>query len=101
MRSYSEYIDLIENLQRKARIARIAEVANAKAMILEIMRTHGLAVIESRGRLEIGEKPIAQAKLKPRYRDPATGKTWAGRGRTPRWLEGRNKAEFLIDRNAQ
>lgn len=25
-------------------------------------------------------------KLEPKYRDPETGKTWAGRGRLPKWM---------------
>src|SRR3954471_16893703 len=40
-------------------------------------------------------------KLEPKYRDPKTGKKWAGRGRTPRWLvdeinAGRKKEDFVI-----
>ncbi|RQM53618.1 H-NS histone family protein [Burkholderia vietnamiensis] len=31
----------------------------------------------------------------PKYRDPATGKTWSGRGRQPAWL-GNDPAAFLI-----
>ncbi|MGN5476311.1 H-NS histone family protein [Cupriavidus basilensis] len=27
-----------------------------------------------------------------KYMDPVTGKTWTGRGRRPRWLEGREDA---------
>lgn len=39
-------------------------------------------------------------KRADRYRDPATGSTWSGVGKTPRWLrgyldEGRSKEEFL------
>lgn len=39
---------------------------------------------------------------KPKYRDPDTGVTWAGRGGTPKWIrsyeaEGRGREEFLID----
>ena len=41
-------------------------------------------------------------KVPPRYRGPG-GKTWAGRGATPRWLsglikEGHSVEEFLIGR---
>jgi len=37
----------------------------------------------------------------PKYRDPASGTTWSGRGRTPVWLnnylaQGKAKEEFLI-----
>ncbi len=35
-------------------------------------------------------------KVAPKYRDPATGKTWTGRGRAPTWLEGKDKEKFLI-----
>ena len=31
-----------------------------------------------------------------KYRDPVTGQTWTGRGRAPKWLEGRKKEDFLI-----
>ena len=39
----------------------------------------------------------------PKYRDPATGDTWAGRGAKPRWLVARLKTgkkllEFLIEK---
>ena len=36
--------------------------------------------------------------LPARYRDPASGLEWAGRGKTPRWMQGRDTSEFLIDR---
>ena len=35
-------------------------------------------------------------KVAPKYRDPATGKTWTGRGRAPTWLEGKDKQKYLI-----
>ncbi|WP_419184912.1 H-NS family nucleoid-associated regulatory protein [Thiobacillus denitrificans] len=36
-----------------------------------------------------------------KYRNPATGESWAGRGRAPKWLaeeqsKGRSKEAFLI-----
>lgn len=37
----------------------------------------------------------AGVKIKPKYRDPATGATWSGRGIQPRWITG-DKAAFLI-----
>ncbi|WP_441295522.1 H-NS histone family protein [Massilia brevitalea] len=38
------------------------------------------------------KKGMVQAK----YRDPDSGATWTGRGRAPRWLNGRDKEKFLI-----
>ena len=55
----------------------------------------GLRVSSMRGR-----------KVAPKYRDPATGETWAGRGARPRWLVARLKAgkrpqDFLIEKKAR
>jgi DNA-binding protein H-NS len=40
-------------------------------------------------------------KVAPKYRNPETGETWAGRGATPRWLQallrrGRKLEDFAI-----
>ena len=46
---------------------------------------------------EAGEEPPKpKTKLPPKYRDPETGKTWTGRGNQPKWLEGKNKEDYLI-----
>jgi DNA-binding protein H-NS len=44
-------------------------------------------------------------KVAPKYRDPATGETWAGRGARPRWLVAKIKAgktlnDFAIEKSA-
>jgi DNA-binding protein H-NS len=31
-----------------------------------------------------------------KYQDPVSGSQWTGRGRAPKWLEGKNKEDFLI-----
>jgi DNA-binding protein H-NS len=35
-------------------------------------------------------------KVAPKYRDPASGKTWTGRGKTPKWIEGQERSQFII-----
>jgi DNA-binding protein H-NS len=45
--------------------------------------------------------PQKRAKPTPKYRNPVTGETWAGRGLKPRWMvqainAGRAAEEFLI-----
>jgi DNA-binding protein H-NS len=45
-------------------------------------------------------------KVKPKYRDPKTGDTWAGRGVQPRWLTaalktGKKIEDYLIDKSAR
>lgn len=38
----------------------------------------------------------AGKKISPKYRNPATGETWTGRGKAPLWIQGQNKDQFLI-----
>ncbi len=42
-------------------------------------------------------KPRAQAK----YYDPSSGKQWSGFGPRPKWLEGKNLDDYLIERAAK
>ncbi|KEH13782.1 histone family protein nucleoid-structuring protein H-NS [Delftia sp. 670] len=34
--------------------------------------------------------------INARYRNPKTGETWTGRGRPPRWIEGRDRKPFEV-----
>jgi len=36
------------------------------------------------------------AKMPPKYRDPATGKTWSGQGKAPLWIANQDRSRFLI-----
>lgn len=38
----------------------------------------------------------ASKKVEPKYRDPVSGATWTGRGMTPKWAQGVDKATLLI-----
>lgn len=41
-----------------------------------------------------GRKP--RKPLTVKYRDPVSGKTWLGVGRTPKWLVGKNADHFKV-----
>lgn len=93
MSTYTDYMQQIAELQRKAEQARASEVAQAKAEIAELMRRHGLTVAD------LGDsKPTRKmpGPVAAKYRDPVSGQTWSGRGRAPKWLNGRNKEDFSI-----
>lgn len=95
MSSYQDYQKQIAELQAKAEAARRAEVAEAKAKIIAIMSEYGLTFADLSG----ASKQAPKAPRKPveiKYRDDATGDTWTGRGRVPKWLEGKDKKQYLI-----
>lgn len=94
MSTYQEYTAKIAELQQLAEAARKNEIAGAKAQIVAIMKDYGLTM-ENLG----GSKTRAvkvRIPVAAKYRDDATGETWTGRGRSPKWLEGKDKAQYLI-----
>jgi len=42
------------------------------------------------------ERKQQRAGVAPKYRDPETGATWSGRGKPPKWIAGKDRAEFTI-----
>lgn len=32
----------------------------------------------------------------PQFRDPVSGATWSGRGKPPKWIAGKERADFAI-----
>lgn len=94
MSTYQEYTAKIAELQQLAEAARKNEIAGAKAQIAAIMKDYGLTVADLGG---VKTKAVkARAPVAVKYRDDATGETWTGRGRAPKWLEGKDKNQYLI-----
>ena len=95
MSTYAELQAQIAALESKAKEARATEIAGAKAQIAEIMSTYGLTLDDLRGM-----KPSKSSKVRQpvpaKYRNPETGETWTGRGRSPKWLDGKDKNQYLI-----
>ncbi|MBO1034302.1 H-NS histone family protein [Delftia sp. SD018] len=92
----STYQDL---LARKAELeAQIAAAqAEAKAQAVAAAR----ALIQEHGLTAADVFPAQGKKAKgsvsaPKYRDPATGATWTGRGKPPNWISGKVRESFLI-----
>jgi DNA-binding protein H-NS len=56
------------------------------------------------GRIAVyGKKSLKGRKLSPKYRDPKTKATWAGRGAMPVWMRdaikgGRKREDFLVSK---
>ena len=96
MPTYQEYQEQIAKLQTLAEQARQDELVDARRKVRELMDAYNLSpsdLAESNKKTtQVEKKGTVQAK----YRDPESGTTWTGRGRAPRWLNGRDKEEFLI-----
>nr|WP_080437819.1 H-NS histone family protein [Burkholderia ubonensis] len=97
MTAYRDLKAKIRALQVQAELARKNEVQRVieeiQKVIAEFDLTPGdlFADIQRKTR-RVRRRAPALAK----YRDPASGAVWSGRGRTPRWIAGQDREKFLI-----
>jgi DNA-binding protein H-NS len=93
MPTYQEYQKQIAELGKLAEQARQQEILEARKKIQALLNEYGLTSAD----LEEVKKPVKkQGGVEAKYRDTETGKTWSGRGRAPRWLDGKNREDYLI-----
>lgn len=100
MSNYEKLKKEIANLQAKAEEERKKEIADVVAGIKAKMAQYDItpADLGFSGRMGARRTPT---KVAPKYRDPASGKTWTGRGRAPIWIQeaekrGVKRDTFLI-----
>jgi DNA-binding protein H-NS len=91
--TYAELQAQIAELQKRAMEARTTEVAAAKEQIRSIMQEYNLTIADLGG---VTKSAKPRKSVAAKYRDKATGQEWTGRGRAPKWLAGKDRAEFLI-----
>ena len=106
--------------QRKKTLAKRKPIAAVRSRLVSLAKAAGYTVDELFGTARmVGERAGVSAKkagsakspakgssqkgstVKPKYRHPDTGATWAGRGMAPKWLsaelaQGRKLEDFLI-----
>jgi DNA-binding protein H-NS len=92
-------------LERQIAETQSQERTEAIATIRQLMSEHGLSVEDvtaTRGAARTnGAGEGKRAKVPAKYRNPATGESWSGRGLQPKWLkvalgEGKQLSDFLI-----
>lgn len=64
----------------------------------QLIESFGIAPKDIFSRSTGREAGHERRKVDPKYRDPATGKEWTGRGKPPRWLDGKNREDYRINR---
>nr|CBA28103.1 hypothetical protein Csp_A05610 [Curvibacter putative symbiont of Hydra magnipapillata] len=97
----SKLLDLIAQKETlEAQIAEIREKEFAKAIedVKALVSQYKLTAEDVFGSSSRGQKavPKTSTKVAAKYRDPLTGRTWSGRGLAPKWLAGKDKADYAI-----
>jgi DNA-binding protein H-NS len=90
----TEYQNL---LARKAELE--AQIAQAQAERKAEGIAAARALIQEHGLTAADVFPAAKSKGSvgvAKFRDPATGATWTGRGKPPNWINGKDRAQLMI-----
>ena len=93
--TYKELLQQREALEKAIAQARQNEIAAAVSKVRAMVAEFGLTaqdVFPARG----AKAGKTTGKVAPKYRDPATGQTWTGRGKAPKWIDGKDRNKFLI-----
>lgn len=100
MTTYNELMVQIDELKKKAEQVRRDELSAVMQDIKQKMAEYGIT-LEDLGASTRGGKRRNGRTVAAKYRDPITGKSWTGRGKTPRWLveaesAGKPRSAFYI-----
>lgn len=97
MTTLAQLIEQRAALEAQIEAARKAEIADAVARVRALVAEYDLTADDVFGG---AKKRVSKAskggKVAAKYRDPATGATWTGRGMAPKWIDGKDRAQFAI-----
>ena len=97
MSAYQDLLKQREELEAKIKQARQEELKGAIANVRALVVQFELSAEDVFGSGRTNRtKTSTGAKVAPKYRDPATGDTWTGRGKAPRWIADKDREQFLI-----
>ena len=98
MSSYKELLAQKAALEQKIAQARATEVASAVSAVKQLVADFGLTAedVFSTSSKKSGVGAVKGSKVAVKYKNPETGETWTGRGKAPRWLDGKDRAQYLI-----
>lgn len=95
MTSYAEYVEQIAKLQSLAEAARQDEITGALQQIKSLMQQYGISIDDLSSK-STAKATKAKGMVAAQFKNRETGETWSGRGRAPRWLDGKDKEQFRI-----
>ena len=95
MSAYKELLQQREALEIQIKEARARELSDAIALVRKTVDEFGLTVSDV-FRASDRRSASKGSKVEPKYRNPATGETWTGRGKPPVWIRNEDREQFRI-----
>jgi DNA-binding protein H-NS len=85
--------DLEKKIDALIKHARTDAITEAKAMVQQYGLTKEDVFPSARVKpRQTGQRSVGE----PKFRNPETGATWTGRGKPPKWIEGKDRASLAI-----
>jgi DNA-binding protein H-NS len=94
MATYQELMAQKEALEKQIIEVKAREKAEGVAKAMAIIEQYKLTAADIFARKGMAGSP--GGKVAAKYRNPATGETWTGRGKAPKWIEGQDRSRFTI-----
>jgi DNA-binding protein H-NS len=95
---YEELQAKIADLQAQAARVKEEEKEQAIGMARTMISAYGITDrdlgLDKAPKTKTGPKP--GNKVAAKYRDPQSGATWSGRGKTPRWINSADRSQYAI-----
>lgn len=96
MEIYEELLRKKADIEAKLEEARAREIADAKAKVKDLISQFNLKPQDLFGTKAVRRVGKSGGKVEPKFRNPASGETWTGRCKAPRWIQDQDRAKFLI-----
>lgn len=91
MPSYQELLARKNDLDKRIEEARNTEAKEALTTIKQLIATFGFTAQQV-----FPWQPEGKKKVEAKYYDPESGASWSGRGKPPKWIEGKDRSQYEI-----
>ncbi|QXZ09842.1 H-NS histone family protein [Comamonas sp. Y33R10-2] len=91
MPSYKELIARKSELDKRIEEMRDIEAKEALVTIKQLIETFGFT-----SQQVFPWKPEEKKKVEAKYYDPESGASWTGRGKPPKWIDGKDRSQYEI-----
>ena len=98
MTTLAELIKQKEELESQIALVRQTELADAISKVKALVAEYGLTqedIFAGVKRTRSADSS-GRSKVAAKFRDPETGATWTGRGKAPKWIDGKERTQYAI-----
>lgn len=94
MTNYKDLLAKKAELEALIDAARKSELSEAVTKVRELVAEYGLTAEDVFKKAS--DKKVRVVEVK--YKNSHTGETWTGRGKAPKWIQGQDREQFLVNK---